>query len=131
MSAVQAILPGVRMFLQGTRLRTGPGEAEFTAVEALLVGGSVFDPVALRHVDIADMTCATLDRGKARERGMELLVLARPGGRLTCLVESRDLSPAHRRAPAEPQPGPQQVFYGLRLEMRAVLDTGLGLCALR
>lgn len=131
MSVLRGVMPGVRMLACGTRLRTGPGAAEFTAVEHLAVGGAIFDPLTRRHVDILGMTCLTLDRGKARERGLEVLVLTREGGRLTCLVESRDLAPAHRREPHRAEAGPQQVFYQLWLEGRAVVDTGIGLCALR
>ena len=131
MTVLRGVMPGVRMLACGTKVRTGPGEDDFTAVEDLAAGGAIFDPLARRHVDILSMTCLTLDRGKARERGLEVLVLTRAEGRLTCLVESRDLSPAHRREPPRVEAGPQQVYYGLWLDGRAVVDTGMGLCALR
>lgn len=125
----------VRLLAQGTLIRTGSAAHDFTPVEALSPGDPVFDPLAGRFHDITAMTCLTLDRQKARMLGMDLYRLDRrgPGQTLVCAIESPDLSRGQRR-PALPDQGgkaEEAVFYGLRFDLRVVIDTGAALCEIR
>ncbi len=125
-------LLSVRMFAAGTRLRTGLAPDDFTAVEDLSAGEAIYDPINRRFHDIADMYCSTLDRERARERGLDLFRLGSVAGAdpaVTCMIESRDLSPLRRRVdlPATPL----EVFYGLSFGARVVVDTGTALCEMR
>lgn len=125
----------VRMFAAGTLLRTGIEPDDFTPVEELSAGETIYDPVSGRFHDILEMSCGTLDREKARARGMEVYKLApsmtnRP---VTCMIESRDMSRA-RVAASVPQAAAETgegVYYGLTFDSRVVVDTGAALCEIR
>ncbi len=130
-------LLSVRMFAAGTKLRTGVASDDFTPVEELSAGETVYDPINRRFHDITDMSCGTLDRERARARGLDFYRLgpvAGPAAPVTCMIESRDLSPAGRRpaaAMAEGGTGDAQVFYGLSFGGRVIVDTGAALCEVR
>ncbi len=125
----------VRMFAAGTLLRTGVDPDDFTPIEDLSAGEAIYDPVSGRFHDILEMSCGTLDREKARARGMEVYRLApslsnRP---VTCMIESRDMSRGRLRA-HPPQSGAETgegVYYGLSFDARVVVDTGAALCEIR
>ena len=68
----------VRMFAAGTLLRTGVEPEDFTPVEELSAGETIYDPVSGRFHHILEMTFGTHDREKARDRTMEVYRLA-PG----------------------------------------------------
>lgn len=125
-------LLSVRMLAAGTKIRTGLHPEDYTAIEDLSAGESVYDPINRRFHDIADMSCGTLDRAQARARGMDVYRLgsvASAAAPVTCMIESRDLAPARRRA-AEGE-GERVVFYGLTFGTRVVIDTGAALCEMR
>lgn len=124
-------LLSVRMFAAGTKLRTGASPDDYTAVEELSAGESIYDPINGRFYDIADMSVGTLDRAKARAQGMDMYRIGRNGmnaAPVTCMIESRNLA-----RPNAPQPGDEgeAVFYGLRFGARVVVDTGAALCEMR
>jgi len=126
-------LLSVRMFAAGTKLRTGVAPDDFTAVEDLSAGEAIYDPIHRRFHDIADMSCGTLDCERARARGLGLYRLGPVTGSaapVTCMIESRDLSPL-RRMPQDAAPGEAEVFYGLSFGGRVVVDTGAALCEMR
>ena len=124
----------VRMFAAGTLLRTGIEADDFTPVEELSAGEAIYDPVSGRFHDILEMSCGTLDREKARARGMEVYRLApsmtnRP---VTCMIESRDMSRGRlRAAPPKGEEAGEGVYYGLTFDARVVVDTGAALCEIR
>ncbi len=125
----------VRMFAAGTLLRTGVDPEDFTPVEELSAGETIYDPVSGRFHDILEMSCGTLDREKARARGMEVYRLApslsnRP---VTCMIESRDMSRGRLRAhpPQGANDQAESVYYGLSFDARVVVDTGAALCEIR
>jgi hypothetical protein len=125
----------VRMFAAGTLLRTGVDPDDFTPVEELSAGETIYDPVSGRFHDILEMSCGTLDRDKARARGMEVYRLApslsnRP---VTCMIESRDMSRGRLRAhpPQAADGNAESVYYGLSFDARVVVDTGAALCEIR
>lgn len=125
-------LLSVRMFAAGTKLRTGLAPDDFTVVEDLSAGEAIYDPINRRFHDIADMSCGTLDRERARERGLDLFNLAPVASvapPVRCMIESRDLSPVRRKTDAENTEA--EVFYGLRFGARVVVDTGTALCEMR
>lgn len=125
-------LLSVRMLAAGTKLRTGIAPDDFTLVEELSAGEAIYDPVNRRFHDIADMSCGTLDRERARERGLDLFQLAPVGSTsapVLCMIESRDLSPQRRKP--DPANAMSEVFYGLRFGTRVVVDTGTALCEMR
>ncbi len=124
----------VRMFAAGTLLRTGIDPQDFTPVEELSAGETIYDPVSGRFHDILEMSCRTLDREKARARGMEVYRLAPSLSNqpVTCMIESRDMSRGRLRA--QPQHGVEEaecVYYGLSFDTRVVVDTGAALCEVR
>lgn len=125
----------VRMFAAGTRLRTGIDDTDFTPVEELSPGDVIYDPVSGRFHDIADMSCGTLDRDKAREIGMELHRLGRGHSNrpVTCMIESRNLArgPIRAAAASHAEPALDEVFYGFGFDSRVVVDTGAALCEIR
>lgn len=124
----------VRMFAAGTRLRTGIDEGDYTPVEELSPGDAIYDPTSGRFHDIADMSCGTLDRDKAREIGMELHRLGRGQSNrpVTCLIESRNLARGPLvTAKAPTEPAMDEVFYSLGFDGRVVVDTGTALCEIR
>lgn len=126
-------LLSVRMFAAGTKLRTGLAPDDFTVVEELCAGETVYDPINRRFHDITDMSCGTLDRERARSLGLDLYRLgpvAGPAEPVICMIESRDLSPV-RRKPVEADAIDLQVFYGLSFGARVILDTGTALCEVR
>lgn len=127
-------LLSVRMFAAGTKLRTGVAPDDYTAVEELCAGEAIYDPINRRFHDITDMSCGTLDRERARARGMDLYRLGPVAGAaepVICMIESRDLAPA-RRKPAEPPAEVEaEVFYGLSFGARVIVDTGAALCEVR
>lgn len=129
-------LLSVQMFAVGTPVRTGIGQDDYTPIEELSSGEAIYDPLSGRFHDIVDMSCGTLDRAKARARGMDVLTLPGVGNQrpLNCIVESRDMAGDGRRR-ARPQadaPEGEQVFYGLRFRGRVVVvDTGAVLCEVR
>jgi hypothetical protein len=125
----------VRMFAAGTVLRTGVEPDDFTPIEELSAGEAIYDPVSGRFHDILEMSCRTLDREKARARGMEVYRLAPSltNRAVTCMIESRDMSLGRLRA-HPPQSGGETgegVFYGLSFDARVVVDTGAALCEIR
>lgn len=125
-------LLSVRMFAAGTRLRTGVAPDDYTAVEQLCAGEAVYDPINRRFHDITDMCCGTLDRERARARGLDLYRLGPVAGAappVTCMIESRNLGPA-RPGQAELLPE-AEVFYGLSFGARVIVDTGAALCEVR
>lgn len=129
-------LLSVQMFAAGTPVRTGAGTEDYTPIEELCAGEAIYDPLTGRFHDILDMSCGTLDRSKARARGMDMLTLPAAGNQppLRCLVESRDMaSEGMRRArPSEDGPDSEQVYYGLRFRGRVVVvDTGAVMCEVR
>lgn len=126
----------VRMFAAGTRLRTGVDPEDFTPVEDLSPGETIYDPISGRFHDIVEMNCGTLDREKARARGMELFRLGRNQSNrpVTCMIESRDMArgPLRAQTPAMAEDGStEEVFYGLSFDARVVVDTGAALCEIR
>jgi hypothetical protein len=126
----------VQMFAAGTYVRTGTGPEDYTPIEELSTGEAIYDPLSGRFHDIIDMSCGTLDRSKARARGMDMLTLPAAGNQrpLECLVESRDMaSDGMRRArPQDSGSEREQVFYGMRFRGRVVVvDTGAVLCEMR
>lgn len=125
----------VRMFAAGTKLRTGLDDSDFTPVEDLSPGDAIYDPVSGRFHDIADMSCGTLDRDKARDIGMELYSLGRGQSNrpVTCMIESRNLARGPLRAAVPPTVAPlaEEVFYSLGFDGRVVVDTGAALCEIR
>lgn len=125
-------LLSVRMFAAGTKLRTGVAHDDFTAVEDLSAGEAIYDPINRRFHDIADMSCGTLDRERARVQGLDLFHLAPVASAappVVCLIESRDLSPMRRKSDLVNTEA--EVFYGLRFGARVVVDTGTALCEMR
>lgn len=126
-------LLSVRMFAAGTKLRTGVAPDDYTAVEELCAGEAIYDPINRRFHDITDMSCGTLDRDRARLRGLDLYRLGPIGGGaapVTCMIESRDLAPMRRKA-AEAPMTEAEVFYGLSFGGRVIVDTGAALCEMR
>ncbi len=124
-------LLSVRMFAAGTKIRTGLAPDDYTAVEDLSAGETVYDPISRRFHDITDMYCGTLDRERARELGLDLYRLgsiAAQGEPVTCMIESRDLAPQRRKPLPQSEP---EVFYGLSFGGRVVVDTGTALCEMR
>lgn len=125
-------LLSVRMLAAGTRLRTGTSPDDYTLVEDLSAGEAVYDPINRRFHDISDMSCGTLDRDRARARGLDLFQLGPVAGvapPVTCMIESRDLSPVPRKS--DGQNSEAMVFYGLSFGARVVIDTGAALCEMR
>ena len=122
----------VRMFAAGTPVRTGIEPDAFTPVEELSPGEAIYDPVSGRFHDIVEMSCGTLDRDRARARGMEMFRLApslsnRP---VMCMIESRDMSRGPRPT-ATADAGEEEVYYSFRFDSRVVVDTGAALCEIR
>lgn len=122
----------VRMFAAGTPVRTGIEADAFTPVEALSPGEAIYDPVNGRFHDIVEMSCGTLDRDRARARGLEVFRLSqslsnRP---MTCMIESHDMSRGPRPTPAADS-GEEEVYYSFRFDSRVVVDTGTALCEVR
>lgn len=125
----------VRMFAAGTRIRTGIEPEDFTPVEDLSPGETIYDPISGRFHDIQEMSCGTLDREKARSRGMEVYRLGRAQSNrpVTCMIESRDLSrgPLRSTSPHGAEDMMDEVFYGLSFDHRVIVDTGAALCEIR
>ncbi|MEY4984383.1 MAG: hypothetical protein RIR62_2649 [Pseudomonadota bacterium] len=124
----------VRMFAAGTPVRTGIDEDDFTPIEFLSAGDTVYDPVSGRFHDIADMSCGTLDRDKAREIGMEVYRFgkAQENRRVTCMIESRNMARGPLRdAPPAKGAIDEGVFYALAFDGRVIVDTGAALCEIR
>lgn len=125
----------VRMFAAGTMLRTGVEPDDFTPIEDLSAGETIYDPVSGRFHDILSMSCGTLDREKARARGMEVYRLAPSlsNRAVTCMIESRDMSLGRLRShpPQGAEDGAESVYYGLSFDARVVVDTGAALCEIR
>ncbi len=126
-------LLSVRMFAAGTKLRTGVAPDDYTAVEDLSAGEAIYDPINRRFHDIADMSCGTLDRERARAQGLDLYRLGPVAGTaapVRCMIESRDLSLVRRKSSADDS-GEADVFYGLHFGARVIVDTGAALCEVR
>ncbi|MBC2835652.1 hypothetical protein [Paragemmobacter straminiformis] len=125
-------LLSVRMLAAGTKLRTGVAPDDYTAVEELSAGEAIYDPISRRFHDISDMSCGTLDRDRARDCGLDLFQLGPVAGAappVTCMIESRNLSPIPRKSDG-PNTEPT-VFYRLSFGVRVVIDTGTALCEMR
>jgi hypothetical protein len=124
----------VRMFAAGTPVRTGIEDADFTPIELLSAGDAVYDPVSGRFHDIAEMSCGTLDREKAREIGMEVYRLGKSqeNRRVTCMIDSRNMARGPLRdAPPARGAIDEDVFYALAFDGRVIVDTGAALCEIR
>lgn len=128
-------LLSVRMFAAGTKIRTGLAPDDFTAIEELSAGETVYDPINRRFHDITDMSCGTLDRERARSRGLDMYRLGPVAGNapaVICMIESRDLAPLRRKPAVEDaNAGETAVYYGMSFGARVVLDTGAALCEMR
>lgn len=131
MSAPQNAFPNmrallsVRMLAAGTRLRVGPRDSDFAAVEDLSPGDLIFDPAMARYRSIRDMDCRTLSRDKARARGLDMVRTV--PGQMPLVVESPDLGRGSQAARLSDD-GVEMVFYRLSFDGRAVVDLGETLC---
>ena len=117
----------------GTLLRVGRGAQDFCPVELLSIGDDVFDPVEDRLVEIAEMSCLTLDDDTIRDRGYSPKRLDSEGGasalvyavKVPTLLARHGYTPPIRREYKLPE---GTVFYALSFERRTILQSPSCLC---